>query len=343
MRDNANTTTTSDGTARLPQPAGDRRSLISIDDLSDRDICQIVEQGVGFARRPEEIRPTLQGRVLGAYFRKTSTRTRTAFSAGAVRLGAAVIAYGPDDLQVNTGESVADTGRVFAGMLDGVVARTAADPAELRSWAATGLAVINAMSSDEHPTQGLADLTTLQRRFGAIEGLRVVYVGEGNNTAAALALALSRFCGTELVLCTPSGYGVPADKLALATSHGDDRGAMVSQRHDLDDLPGDVDVVYTTRWQTTGTTKPDPTWREAFRPFQVDTRLMDRWPDALFMHDLPAHRGEEVTAAVLDGPRSIAFEQAQNKLWSAMAVLQWCLGGHSEPAGEVLASAGTAA
>jgi ornithine carbamoyltransferase len=308
------------------------RHLISLDDLSAPALSDIIERGAETARRAASgtgvASPTLAGKVVAVYFRKTSTRTRTAFSSGALRLGAGVIAYGPGDLQLETGESTEDTGQVLSRMLDVLVARTAGDPAELRAWSGQSrMAVVNAMSADEHPTQALADLTTLTLQFGSVGGLRLLYVGEGNNTAVALALGLARFRDVRLDLRTPAGYGVPPAVLehANATAAG---GTVIRERHDLDDLPQDVDVVYTTRWQTTGTRKPDPHWRKAFDPFQVTTELMDTSPKAVFMHDLPAHRGEEVTAEVLDGTASIAFGQAENKLHSAMAVLEWCTGAY---------------
>jgi len=301
------------------------RHLISLDDLTDEDLRAVVHRAARLAEAPRSAATSLRGDVVGIYFRKTSTRTRTAFSAGALRLGAQIIAYGPGDLQTNTGESIEDTGRVLSSMLDVLVARTAADPAELRTIAAQDrMAVINAMSEDEHPTQALADLTTVVRRFGRIDGIRVLYLGEGNNSAAALALALSRFPGAELHLRTPAGYGLAPGVLARATAHAARTGASIVESHDPDDLPGGVDVVYTTRWETTGTTKPDPDWRKAFAPFQVTTDLWRASPAAVFLHDLPAHRGEEVTTEVLDGPHSIAFDQAENKLYSAMAALEWC-------------------
>jgi ornithine carbamoyltransferase len=305
------------------------RHLISLTDLTEEDLQAIVARGVQFAHGARSNR--LAGAVVGVYFAKTSTRTRTAFHAGALRLGAAAVPYGPGDLQTNTGETSEDTGRVFAGMLDALVARTAADPDELRQWARQErMAVINAMSADEHPTQALTDLTTLQDRFGRVEGLTLLYVGEGNNTAAALALALTRYPGVRLEVRTPKGYGLTEAILQQAHVQADKSGAVLVERHDLDDpadLPGGVDVVYTTRWQTTGTSKPDPEWRSVFAPFQVGAPLLAACPGALFMHDLPAHRGEEVTAEVLDGPASIAFEQARNKLNSAMAVLEWSTAG----------------
>lgn len=305
-----------------------RRSLLSLRDLDDDDVRAIVARGTEHATRAASGRrpgQTLNGFVVGMDFRATSTRTRTAFTSGALRLGACVISYGPNDLQTNTGESTADTGRVFAGMLDAVVSRTAGDPAELRAWDRAGLAVVNAMTADEHPTQALADLTTLKRHFGNLDGLRLLYVGEGNNTAAALALALARVPAARLVLCTPPGYGLDHEILAVARATATRTGSTVTEQHDLRDLPDEVHAVYSSRWCTTGTTKADPNWQETFEPFRVEAALLARWPDAVFLHDLPAHRGEEVTADVLDGERSVAFFQADTKLWSAMAVLEWCL------------------
>ncbi|TDT22732.1 ornithine carbamoyltransferase [Streptomyces sp. BK208] len=300
------------------------RSLISLDDLSDADLRHIVRRGTEFAAGGV-IGAPLEGDVVGIYFQKTSTRTRTAFSSGALRLGAQIIAYGPGDLQVNTGETIADTGRVLAGMLDVLVARTAEDPGDLRAMAAPGtMAVVNAMTADEHPTQALTDLVTLQQHLGRTRDFALLYVGEGNNSAAALALALTRCPGATLELRTPHGYGLADDVLARAGEQAERHGARIIERHDMAALPNDFDAIYTTRWQTTGTTKPDPAWRDIFAPFQVTAALWDTSPKALFLHDLPAHRGEEVTAEVLDGPASVAFRQAENKMYTAMAVLEWC-------------------
>jgi ornithine carbamoyltransferase len=290
-------------------------SLVSIDDLTDTDLHAIVERGVSFASGEARGSEPLGGKIVGIYFRMTSTRTRTAFSAATLRLGGRIITFGPDDLQTNTGESIADTGRVLERMLDAVVCRTGRPQQELADWAALRtMSVVNAMTAEEHPTQALADITTLRHRFGGLSGLRVLYVGEGNNTAAALAKAMPRF-GIELELRTPPGYGLGAEVAARSPS---------VERHDMDDLPRAVDVVYTTRWQTTGTSKPDPLWRRHFEPFQITERLMKECQEAVFMHDLPAHRGDEVTAEVLDGPASIVLAQAEHKMHSAMAVLEWC-------------------
>ncbi|WP_329413058.1 ornithine carbamoyltransferase [Streptomyces sp. NBC_00704] len=303
-----------------------RNHLISLVDTPDADLYRIVDRGARFASGawPDE---TLRGAVVGIYFRATSTRTRTAFSSAALRLGARIITYGPHDLQVNTGETGADTGRVLGGMLDALVARTVGSVEELRALASQDrMAVVNAMAAQEHPTQALTDLTAMAGHFGDLSGRRMLYMGEGNNTAAALALALPRYPGTELHLRTPRRYAVDPEILARAKDLAARHGSTVTEQHDTVGLPKDVDVVYTTRWQTTGTTKESPDWREEFVPFRVDDAVMQASPDAVFMHDLPAHRGDEVTAEVLDGPRSIAFTQAEAKMHSAAAVLEWSLG-----------------
>lgn len=306
------------------------RHLISINDLTDADLCAIVARGRHFryASRPE---PVLDGAVVGVYFRKTSTRTRASFSSGALRLGGRLLTFGPDDLQTNTGETIEDTTEVLSRMLDILVARTTATTAELRTLAAQDrMSVVNAMSAVEHPTQALADLTTLLCQFGRIAGLRILYLGEGNSTAAALALALTRFSNVHLELRTPGGYGLPADVRERAAAQAVTASGVFVERHDVADLPEECDVIYTTRWQTTGSSKADPDWRERFEPFRVEAHLWRRNPGAIFMHDLPAHRGVEVTAEVLDGAASIAFDQAENKMYGAMAVLDWCRNGVRE-------------
>ncbi|MET9323078.1 ornithine carbamoyltransferase [Streptomyces sp. NPDC003038] len=303
------------------------RHLISTNDLSDTELTALVTRAAEFADGPVRSGEQLTGLVAGIHFLKTSTRTRTSFSAAALRLGAKIISFGPGDLQTNTGETLEDTAEVLSRMLDILVVRSAGDPADLRALAAQPrMAVVNAMTADEHPTQAVADLATLLSHFGRVEGLRICYLGEGNNTAAALALTLSRFKGVHLELRTPSGYGLEPAIRARAAANAAASGATVVELHSMDTPPEGFDVIYTTRWQTTGTSKPDPEWRSVFAPFQVTTALWDHSPEAVFLHDLPAHRGEDVTAEVLDGPRSLAFDQAENKMYAAMAVLEWCAG-----------------
>lgn len=308
-----------------------KRHLVSLGDLSPDEMNYLVDRGVRM-RELRGVARTLEGKTVGIWFRKTSTRTRTSFTVGAQKLGADIISYGPADLQTNTGESIEDTSRVLSGFLDALVVRTAEDQREMSVLAGQDtMSVVNAMADLEHPSQALADLTTMKEHFGRLNGLHVLYMGEGNNSATALALALAKVPGARLTLLTPPEYGLNAELLERARADAAVHGAVIEESHDAADLPRGVDVVYTTRWQTTGSSKAHADWRDRFAPFAVTPRVMAdaSRPDGttVFMHDLPAVRGEEVEGEVLDGPQSIAFRQAENKLYSAMAVLEWCVAG----------------
>jgi ornithine carbamoyltransferase len=267
--------------------------------------------------------------MIGIYFRGTSTRTRTAFTVGAVRLGAGTIAYGPNDLQIVTGETVQDTARVLSNFLDALVIRTNQSIEEIRSMAAQNrMSIVNAMSENEHPTQAIADLVTLKEEFGRLDGIHVMYIGEGNNTAAALALATALTPGMRLTLVTPEDYGMRKDVLTNAQDLARQNGAFVEEQHGVDKLPKGVDAVYATRWQTMGVSKSDPGWLEVFAPYKVTRKMMEtvsKPAGTIFLHDLPAVRGGDVTNEVLDGPQSRAFRQAWHKLTGAMSVLEWCV------------------
>lgn len=303
------------------------KHLLSLADLEQGDFDELLERACRFAQAPPEQR-RLTGRSIGIEFRKTSTRTRTSFAVAAVRLGAHPMIYGPADLQTNTGESIEDSTRVLSSYVDALVIRTAARQSELQQMAAVDrMPIINAMSAEEHPTQALSDFAMMKREFGTLEGLHVVYSGEGNNTAVALALGASRIRGLHLQLHMPAGFGLSSEVLRDVDRLSSRYGGHVQ----VFDRPFEpraagkpVHVVYTTRWQTTGTSKSDPLWREKFAPFCVTVAMLGT-SSALFMHDLPAVRGEDCESAVLDGPSSIAFEQARQKLFTAMAVIDWCV------------------
>jgi ornithine carbamoyltransferase len=306
------------------------KHLLSISDLKDETVQALVENAVAIAEGRREGQRPLAGRIVGIYFRKTSTRTRTSFTVGAMKLGAQVIAYGPSDLQIVTGETVPDTANVLANYLDALVIRTNDTIEEMLQFASQDrMAVINAMSANEHPTQSLADLATLRERFGRLAGLHVLYLGEGNNSASAIALAMARIPGMRLTLVTPGEYGLPVDFAAAVQATAAANGSQVEQHHDMGRLPRHgIDAVYTTRWLTMGVQRADD-WLPKFRPYTVTPEVMAEVskPDGstVFLHDLPAMRGYEVLDEVLDGPQSIALRQAYHKMTSAMAVLEWCL------------------
>lgn len=302
------------------------RHLLSLTDIEPHDLSRLVDQALVLAKNASSLLP-LKGKIVGIYFRGTSTRTRTAFTAATIKLGGTTIAYGPNDLQIVTGETIQDTARVLSQYLDALVIRTNDSIEEMRTLAAQGdMAIVNAMSDTEHPTQALADLVTIKEVFGRLNGIRILYLGEGNNTASALSYAAGMTEGMQLTLVTPEGYGLPSSVLETANQLGRQRGSVIEQHHDPGNLPRGYDVVYTTRWQTMGVSKPDPNWKDKFIPYRITQDLMRRvsHDNTVFMHDLPAVRGDDVVDEVLDGPQSIAFQQAKNKMTSAMSVLAWC-------------------
>ncbi len=304
------------------------RHVLSITELGADTLAHLVKESLLISADEQKIKRPLAGKVVGIYFRGTSTRTRTAFTVGAAHLGATTIAYGPNDLQIVTGETIEDTARVLANYLDVLVIRTNQSLAEMRALANQDrMSIINAMSDNEHPTQAIADLVTLHEEFGHLNGLHVLYLGEGNNTAASLALAVAQTPGMSLTLVTPAGYGLDEGILETANHLALIHGAHIEQHHHTDLLPGNVDAVYTSRWQTMGAPKAEVNWQVKFEPFRVTQALMDQVSKpagTIFLHDLPAVRGGDVDDEVLDGPQSRAFRQARHKMTTAMAVLQWC-------------------
>jgi ornithine carbamoyltransferase len=304
------------------------RHMLSLADLGATELARLVDRSIEFAGTRGEGPKPLTDKIVGIYFRKPSTRTRSSFTVGALKLGARTVAYGPKDLQLVTGETIKDTARVLSGYLDALVIRTNGSIAEMRDLAdQSEMAVINAMSENEHPTQAIADLATIKERFGRLEDIHVLYLGEGNNTATALALAVAQTPGMRLTFVTPEGYGISEPFLEEARQLAGKHGAMIEHHHSADELPSNVDAVYATRWQTMGEPHADSNWREKFWSYSVTPAVMAKVskPDTAFLHDLPAVRGEDVDSEVLDGPQSLAWRQARHKMFSAMAVLEWCL------------------
>ncbi|UAA40356.1 hypothetical protein KIH87_08490 [Paraneptunicella aestuarii] len=300
--------------------------FLTLQNLDPERLLQLVERGIDMIENGIQAHHRLDDKIVGLFFAGHSTRTRTSFAAAALKLGAKIIQYGPNELQLSTGETPEDTGRVLAQYLDALVVRTNGKDSDMQALAAQEqMSVINAMSESEHPTQAIADLITIREAFGSFDGLHLVYMGEGNNSAAALAYAVSLIPNMRLTLLTPEGYGLNSQVLESTSSKAHAIGSTIIESHDIADLPMRADVVYTTRWETMGVSHPDPNWKEAFRPFKVTQGIMDtlnQTGKTLFMHDLPAIREQDVANSVLDGEYSIAFRQALHKQTAAMVVLQ---------------------
>jgi len=269
-------------------------------------------------------RPPLQGRTLGLVFEKPSLRTRVSFEAASARLGGSSIFLRGKDVGMGVRESVADFARVVSQYIDVLAVRTFAH-AKLEELARhASIPIVNALSDDAHPCQAMADMLTLLELKGRLEGLNLAFIGDGNNVAMSLARA-SALLGVEFVLACPRGYEYPEEFRADFARRFP--GVELRIEHDPKAAADGADAVYTDVWASMGQESEADQRREIFAPFQVDEDLMAAGrPDAVFLHCLPAHRGEEVSSGVLDGPRSRVFLQAANRMYFQMALLEWLVG-----------------
>jgi ornithine carbamoyltransferase len=305
------------------------KRLISIQDLTGDALHELVVAGCDAASGALDWSDALRGKCVGLYFSKASTRTRTSFFAAIERMGGASMVYSSADLQTTTGESLEDTGMCLGLYLDALVMRTngCAEEMVTISESGGGLVVVNALSKTEHPTQAIADLITIRQEFGTVEGRRVLYLGTWNNTVASLVLALTKVRGTETIVMTPKRLGPDEGLASSARRNAEASGASVRFVDDPQALPRSVDVVYTVRWQSMGEEPAAGDWRSRLNGFEVNAALWARVAHhrTIFMHDLPAHRGLEVEAGIIDGPASRVRRQAYNKMIAAMCVLERCL------------------
>ncbi len=263
----------------------------------------------------------LRGKTLGMIFAKASTRTRLSFEVGMFQLGGHALFLSGNDLQLRRGESIPDTARVFSRYVDGIMIRTfaQADVEELAAWAS--IPVINGLTDLHHPCQILADLMTIREKKGTLSGLKLAFVGDGNNMAHSLMEGGAKF-GMHVVIACPEGYDPDPAIVARARQDALASGARIEVVHDAREAAAGADVVYTDVWASMGQEAEAAARKAVFAPFQVNSPLMDlAHGDAIFMHCLPAHRGEDVTDAVIDGPQSVVFDEAENRLHAQKALL----------------------
>jgi ornithine carbamoyltransferase len=266
-------------------------------------------------------RPLLAGKMLGMVFQKPSLRTRVSFEVGMKHLGGDAVYLSPSEIGLGTRESVPDVARVLSGYCDGIMARVFDHEhlLGLAQWAR--VPVINGLSDYNHPCQAMADVLTMQERFGRVKGLKVAYIGDGNNVATSLAYAAGKF-GFEFALATPEGYELPADVRARAEAIAQATQTRISYGTSPQEAAEGAHVLYTDTWTSMGQEAEAEVRRRAFAGYQINDALIacaDK--DAIVMHCLPAHRGEEITDDVLDGERSVVFLQAENRLHAQKAIL----------------------
>ncbi|AVX21749.1 ornithine carbamoyltransferase [Carboxydocella sporoproducens DSM 16521] len=265
--------------------------------------------------------PILQGKTLAMIFRKSSTRTRVSFEVGMYQLGGYPLFLSSNDIQLGRGEPIADTARVLSRMVDGIMIRTfaQAEVEELAQFA--DVPVINGLTDLLHPCQVLADLMTIQEYKGKLAGLKLAYVGDGNNMAHSLLIGGAKM-GMKVAVASPEGYLPQAEIVAKAQAFAAESGGEILVTTDPVEAVTDADVVYTDVWASMGQEAEAEERARIFQPYQVNEELVAKArADYLFLHCLPAHRGEEVTAGVIDGPNSVVFDEAENRLHAQKALL----------------------
>ena len=304
------------------------RHFLDLSAVEADDLRSILDDARDVKGRRDAVREEapFKGRILAMIFDKPSTRTRVSFDVGMRQLGGETIVLDGGTSQLGRGESVADTARVLSRYVDAIMIRTTGHDRLTEMAEHATVPVINGLTDATHPCQIMADVMTYEEHRGPIAGRKVAYTGDGNNVVSTLAEGAARF-GYHLHVATPEGFG-PRDTYV---DWARERGGEVTVGHDPQAAVRDADLVVTDTWKSMGAgganEEDDAAGHNTFAPYQVNERLMaEAKSDALFMHCLPAHRNEEATDAVMDGPQSVIFDEAENRLHVQKAILRWCMG-----------------
>ena len=304
-----------------------QRHLISIHDLEAAEVAGIFRLAADAKAHPERYRAALAGKSLGMIFEKSSTRTRVSFEAGMAQMGGQALFLSSRDIQLGRGEPIRDTAQVLSRYVDGIMARTFAHQTVTDLARYGSVPIINGLTDDLHPCQALADYFTLQEIFGDLRGRKIAYVGDGNNMAHSLLFGAAKV-GMDIAVASPAGYQVKPHYAELARQDARAAGTRIELTADPRAAVAGASAVYTDVWASMGQEGEAEVRLRAFHGYIVDEALMAAArPDAVFLHCLPAHRGEEVSAGVADGPQSRIFDEAENRLHVQKAVLLWLMGG----------------
>jgi len=299
------------------------RDFLTLLDFSTEEIFDLLALAGDLKAKQKAGMPytPLAGKTMAMIFEKPSTRTRVSFEVGMIQLGGSALYLNSNDLQLGRGETIADTARVLSQYVDVIMIRTFAHQKveELAEYAS--IPVINGLTDDDHPCQALADLLTIYEVKKTFQGVKLAYVGDGNNVANALLAAAAKV-GMDVAIACPPGYEPKAAYVEAARQIGEKTGAAVTVTHDPLEAVAGADAIYTDVWTSMGQESESDERLQVFQPYQVNEALVKAAkPDYIFLHCLPAHRGEEVTAGVMDGPNSMVFEQAGNRLHAQKAIL----------------------
>ena len=300
------------------------RDLLAIGQLNPDELELVLQTALSFKR--DGTPALLEGKTIAMLFEKPSLRTRVSFEVGMKQLGGSAIYLSQAEVGLGQREPVEDVARVLSRYVSAIVARTYAQKALVDLAEAADIPVVNALSDDEHPCQALADLLTVREKKGGLKGVRVAFVGDGNNVSASLAVAAA-LAGASFSIASPPEYALPDGVLREAREWAARTGGTIETYTAPEDAVRDADVVYTDVWTSMGQESTRRQRMEAFEGYQVDQEVMAlARPDAIFMHDLPAHRGEETVDSVIEGPQSVVFDQAENRLHAQKALLALIMG-----------------
>lgn len=299
------------------------RDLLTLLDYTSEEVKELIDLATQLKTITKEGRcpQLLAGKMLGMIFEKHSTRTRISFEVGMNQLGGKAMFLHSRDLQIGRGESIYDTGHVLSGYLDGIMIRANSHAMVKELAEHSSIPVINGLTDIYHPCQALADFETIAENKGEIKGLKVAYVGDGNNVAHSLVVAAAHL-GADVYVATPVGYEPNEEIIAKASAIAAKNGSVVKVTHDPVEAAKNADVIYADVWTSMGQEEEAAKRLVDFKDYQINDALVAHAkPDYMFLHCLPAHREEEVTASVIDGPNSYIFEQAENRLHAQKAVL----------------------
>ncbi|MBU8918094.1 ornithine carbamoyltransferase [Bacillus sp. FJAT-29953] len=305
------------------------KDFLQLADYTTEEILYMLEvaQELKAQQKQGKPHPHLGGRVLGMIFEKSSTRTRVSFEVGMLQLGGHAIFLSSRDIQIGRGESISDTAKVLSRYVDGIMIRTFAHETVEELAEHATVPVINGLTDLQHPTQVLADLLTILENKGKLAGLKLAYVGDGNNNMAHSLMEGAAKVGMDISIASPSGYLPNGEITERAIKFGQQTGSTVTITNNPQEAVKDADVIVTDVWTSMGQEEETAKRLEAFQSYQVNAELCKlAKDDYLFLHCLPAHRGEEVTAEIIDGSHSVVFDEAENRLHAQKAILKLLLG-----------------
>lgn len=302
-----------------------KRDFIALADYSSLEIQELMDLSTNIKNDPSHFAKSCQGKTLAMIFEKKSTRTRVSFEVGIFQLGGSALYLNPNDLQLGRGETTADTAKVLSRYVDGIMARTYAHQRVLDLAQFGTVPVINGLTDYNHPCQGLTDFFTICEVFGHTKGIHLAYLGDGNNVAHSLMMGASRV-GVDITVITPNGYEPLKTVTEWSKAEAHKAGTKLVVTNDIHAAKG-AHVLYTDVWASMGMEKEEEARKKIFAPYQINSHVMELADShARFMHCLPAHRGDEVSAEVMDSSRSIVFDQAENRLHCQKAIMVKLMG-----------------